>query len=198
MDTTSQAPPADADIRPVLLARVEKDHRHDPTTVVISELGLCRNTVRADLAAVNGIIHGYEIKSDRDSLRRLETQVEVYGRVFDRATLVVGERHIDRASAMVPAWWGVLRIYGSAAAPKLKVVRRGRANPDVDPRSLVELLWLDQAVALLESRELACGVRGKPRWVVWDRICEHFTKAEVAAAVRQHLKEAWQATPSPS
>ena len=118
----------------MLLARVEKDHRHDPTTVVISELGLCGNTVRADLAAVNGMIHGYEIKSDRDSLRRLETQVEVYGRVFDRATLVVGGRHIDRATTMVPAWWGVLGILGCAVAPRLKIVRRGRANPDVDPR----------------------------------------------------------------
>jgi len=195
MDTKIQAPPADADIRPALIARIVKDHRHDPTTVVISELGLCRNTVRADLAAVNGIIHGYEIKSDRDSLRRLETQVEVYGRVFDRATLVVGERHLDKATVMVPSWWGVLGISGCAAAPKLKIVRRGRRNPDVDPRSLVELLWLEQAVALLETRELARGVRGKPRWVVWDRICEHFTKAEVAAAVRQHLKSAWQATP---
>jgi len=28
----------------------------------------------------NGLLHGYEIKSDRDSLRRLATQVDVYGK----------------------------------------------------------------------------------------------------------------------
>ena len=35
----------------------------------VEELGVCRGRVRVDVAVVNGTLHGYEIKSDRDSLR---------------------------------------------------------------------------------------------------------------------------------
>lgn len=181
-------PFSDSDIRPALKARILNEHR-DPTTRVISELGLCRGTVRVDLAAVNGVLHGYEIKSDRDSLRRLDRQVEVYGRVFDHATLAVGERHLDTALARLPSWWEVLVVSGKARA-RLTQVRVGAANPGVDPRTLVELLWLHDAIALLDTRDLARGVRGKPRWVVWDRVCEHFTLDEIGNAVRAHLKTA--------
>lgn len=181
-------PLSDLDIRPALKARILGEHR-DPATRVISELGLCRGTVRVDLAAVNGLLHGYEIKSDRDSLRRLDRQVEVYGRVFDRATLAVGERHLDAALARLPSWWEVLVVSGEACA-HLTQVRVGATNPGVDARTLVELLWLRDAVALLDTRGLARGVRGKPRWVVWDRVCEHFTLDEIGRAVRAHLKTA--------
>ena len=67
-------------------------------------------------------------------------------------------------------------------------MRRARKNPGIDPRSLVELLWLDEAVALLDQRAAARGFRGKPRQIVWDRVCEYFQVREIAAAVRERLK----------
>jgi hypothetical protein len=53
---------------------------------------------------------------------------------------------------------------------------------------LVELLWFDDAIGLLEGRDVARGVRGKPRRFVWDRVCEHFSVDEIASAVRTQLK----------
>jgi hypothetical protein len=43
-------------------------------------------------------------------------------------------------------------------------------------------------MAMLERRSLARGVRGKPRMLVWNRVCEHFHVDEIAAAVRVNLK----------
>ena len=108
--------------------------------------------------------------------------------IRDRATLVVGERHLREAAEMLPAWWGILRVDTSSTGPRFRTLRRGRENPDQDPRSLVELIWLDEAVALLEQRDAARGVRGKPRRVVWDRLCEHFALEEIAETVRCRLK----------
>lgn len=181
--------PLDADVRPVLRARVREAHARDPETVVFDELGVCRGQVRIDLAVVNGEFHGFEIKSDRDSLRRIERQVAVYNKVLDRATLVVGDRYLDAAAACVPSWWGILRIGGPATAPRLSPVRKGRRNPSRDAYALVELLWLEHAIALLAARQLDRGIRGKPRRVVWDRVCEHLTIDEISSAVRAHLKE---------
>src|SRR3990170_1714739 len=82
----------DSAIRASLRSRLLGQHGQDADTVLIEELGLRRGQVRIDIAVVNGLLHGYEIKSDRDSLRRLGTQVAIYGKVLDQATLVVGDR----------------------------------------------------------------------------------------------------------
>lgn len=178
----------DSDIRAELRSRLLLKHADDRNTVVIEELGLCRGQVRVDLSVVNGLLHGYEIKSDRDSLRRLRGQVELYGKVFDRATLVVGRRHLAEALEKVPEWWGILLACRSAKELQLKPLRPPRGNPKKDPRVLVELLWFDDAIALLEKRNAARGFRGKARWLVWDRVCELCTLNEIAKAVRMHLK----------
>ena len=178
----------DSDIRKVLRSRLSIQHAREVDSVVIEELGLCRGQVRVDVSVVNGLLHGYEIKSDRDSLRRLGTQIGLYGKVFDRATLVVGQCHLSCARKMLPEWWGIMHVHRSGNGIQFKTVRRPRNNPKRDPRALVELLGLDDAIAFLEQRDAARGVRGKPRWMVWDRICSTFGVEEIASAVRDQLK----------
>lgn len=99
---STQRPPADVDIRPVLRRSLLASTAGEGS-VVVEELGLCRGRVRVDLAVVNGSLHGYEIKSDRDSLDRLAGQADVYSKVLDQVTLVVGERHLAHAMDRVPA-----------------------------------------------------------------------------------------------
>jgi len=178
----------DPEIRQALRLRLLKQHAKQSNTVFIEEFGICRGQRRIDLAVVNSCFHGYEIKSDRDTLRRLENQVDLYSKVLDRATIVVGERYQSEAMDVVPNWWGVLLVHPGAKSPRFKVVRRAQKNPGLEPRSLVELLWLADAVALLDQRNAARGIRGKPRRIVWDKVCESFQVHEIAAAVREHLK----------
>lgn len=184
---SSLRPPADVDIRPVLRRSLFASTAGEDS-VVVEELGLCRGRVRVDLAVVNGSLHGYEIKSDRDSLDRLARQTDVYSKVLDQVTLVVGERHMAHAMDRVPAWWGVTRVDDTAGGPELHLVRAEGENPALDPRALVELLWLPEALAILEARGQARGLKSKPRRLVWDRLCERLATEEIASAVRVHLK----------
>ncbi len=192
--------PGDVDIRPALRSRVLEPFPKGEDVAVVEELGICRGQVRVDLAVVNGRLDGYEIKSDRDSLRRLEGQVGFYGKVLDRATLVVGERHLTEAAERLPAWWGILRVDPALGQPHFEEVRQGEPNPGRDPRALAELLWLEEAVALLEAHGAARGVRGKPRRVVWDRICESCDIDEIGRTVRDRLRAraALRAVPPPT
>jgi hypothetical protein len=177
----------DCDIRPALRRMLLQSF--DPSdSVVIEELGLSKGSVRVDLAVVNGIMHAYEIKSDFDTLRRLTTQAEHYGKYFDRVSLVVGPRHIGLARDSVPQWWGLVRVIPGKCGPHFQSVRRPRANPTRDARALIQLLWREKTLALLESIGAAAGVRSKPRDVLWDRAIERFTLEEIAEAVRTHLK----------
>lgn len=187
-DTLTRQSLADSDIRPALRTHLLRRHARESGTVVLDELGICRGLARVDVAVVDGIVHGYEIKSDRDSLRRLAAQADLYGRVLDRATLVVGRRHLEEALEVIPGWWGVLRVESSASGPRFVKQRRSRLNHKRDARALVEFLWLDDAMALLERRDETRGVRGKSRRFVWDRICERIDMEEIDAAVRSQLK----------
>lgn len=182
------APPADVDIRPALKNWLRTTIAEGSDSVLLEELGVCRGRVRVDLAVVNGMLHGFEIKSDRDSLRRLAGQATLYSAVFDRVTLVVGGRHLAAAMALAPSWWGLLRVDAAGDGLRFVTCRRGRKNPGRHARSLVELLWLEDAIALLEERRLALGIRGKPRRLIWDRICENLKIEEISAAVRARLK----------
>ena len=178
----------DLRIRSALRSRLLAEHARQPDTVLLEELGVCRGRVRVDIAVVNGLLCGYEIKSDRDNLRRLATQIDVYGKVFDQATLVVGNRLLAEALEVVPRWWGVLRVLTSPDGLEFRTIRRARTNPERNARALVELLWFEHALALLEQRNAARGLRGKPRRVVWDRVCDCFDVDEIAEAVRVRLK----------
>jgi biotin operon repressor len=184
----SDTPLMDADIRAALRTRLRSTQRRHPGTVIVDELGICRGEVRIDVALINGSLHGYEIKSDRDTLRRLNGQVELYGKVLDKATLVVGDRYLDMTADLLPDWWGLLRVTPGDKGLHFETVRRPRLNPDRDARALAEFLWLDDALALLKRHGLDRGVRTKPRRFIWDRISESLDIEVIADAVRDHLK----------
>lgn len=185
----------DADVRSALRATVLARHVNDPGTLVVEELGLERGAFRVDVAVVNGRIHGYEIKSDADTLERLPAQVEGYGRVLDRVTLVVGSRHAEAAQRLVPEWWGIYVAEGEAGQVRLRTARRDRANPGLDLEAVAALLWRDEAVALLTARGRARGLMSKPRRDLCRALVEALSPTELRRCVREALKSrtAWRA-----
>jgi hypothetical protein len=185
---SSSCQSGEAEIRSALLLYLRTRHIHEPDTIVLKELGLLRRFARADVAVVNGILHGYEIKSDRDSLRRLNRQIPVYNNIFDRVTLVVGQRHGKGIDKVVPEWWEILDITGHGADVHLACRRPGGYNKQRSARALVELLWLDASLKLLDAHGGTKGYRSRSRCEVWDRLCEVCTIDEISAAVRAALK----------
>ncbi len=181
--------PADARlVSRTLEKRLRAEHGDCPETVVLAELGLLCGHVRADLTLVNSRLYGFEIKTDRDSVRRLERQAAAYGNIFDCVTLVAGPRRIRDAAGMVPPWWGIISFSGGARRIEFRPVRAARPNPNRNPRALAQLIWRGRALELLELRGAVRGVRGKTRAAIWDRLCEVYGLEEIAAEVRTGLK----------
>src|SRR5258706_11027427 len=101
MLNTSYIQTTDALIRKALLVRLS--HQYPSTKYrIVPELGLWHGAARIDIAVVNGILHGFEIKSDRDTLSRLDVQMPAYNSVFDKVTLVVGRTHLVQAFQTIP------------------------------------------------------------------------------------------------
>lgn len=178
----------DKDIRAPLLKRLEKEHAKDPNTKIIEELGLCQGSARVDIAVVNGFLHGYEIKSESDSLKRLPSQINYYSKVLDRVTLVASESHLSKVEKQMPDWWGLCAAQRNREDISLKRVRRETDNPEIDPYALVQLLWRDETMDVLQKNNLAKGYSNKPRRILWDRLVECIELKKLQQIVRRQLK----------
>ncbi len=152
---------------------------------VVRELSLRQGTVRADLAVISDRIHGYEIKSARDDMRRLPGQAELYGEVFDTVTVVTVPRHLTAVGEVVPDWWGI--AVADVAAQTVETDRPPGSNPTPDPRALVRLLHHDETVLLIAERtgEEVKGTRPE----LWSRLLSLVEADELRAAVCRMLRQ---------
>ncbi len=178
----------DADIRNVLVPDLKLQYDNSDT-LIIQELGLCQGSVRVDVAVVNGSIHGYEIKSERDTLSRLESQQEIYNKVLDFVTIVADTRHLQKIEQTVPCWWGIDKVTEKNGIPSTCTIRPGSRNPKVDPLSLVQLLWRDEALELLRKYNLHKGITSKPRRVLWDRLANNLSLSLLSTEIREVIKK---------
>lgn len=182
---TSAKPSGDASVRQLLKQHLVNAHLGE-RTVILDELGLCQGDVRVDVAAVNGELSGFEIKSPADTLRRWPRQRRVYSKVVDRAWLVAPEKTLDAAKA--PKWWGLIRVVETRDRLGLRMIREADVNPSPDPYSIACLLWRDEALDTLAEFGLDRGVRTRRRTLIWQRLADSLPLDDLRRAVRAALK----------
>jgi hypothetical protein len=104
---------------------------------------------KADLAILNGTATVYEIKSDRDSLSRLENQVVNYQKVFPKAYVIAGEGHLQDVLAATPREVGVMSL---ARWNRVQVVREAVERTDLlCPATIFDSLRAGEARVILEN-----------------------------------------------
>lgn len=179
----------DRDVRNALHRKVLREHHGEADTRVLDELGIRHGAARVDIAVINGELHGFEIKSDADTLVRLSNQVALYNDVFDRVTIVVGQKHAEKINPEIPDWWGVrVATEGSRGGIHFKEARKAKMNPTINPIALAELLWRDEVVEeLIEMGE--CGaILKKPRAILYKHLASIMELDELRDLVRRRLK----------
>lgn len=137
----------DQDIRSVLIERLRKQ---DESATIVEEMPLLRGRGRADVAFINGELHGFEIKSERDSLVRLGTQAEHYESSFEFITLVVARKHLSHARERVPKTWGlILAERGADGRVSLSEKREAKRNARINPAVFARMLWKRDCLKVL-------------------------------------------------
>lgn len=175
-------------IRTALWNYLRKFHEKDYRLRIVDEFGVSHGAARVDIAVVNGALHGYEIKSDRDTLSRLPEQMNAYNTVFDHVTLVVGKQHVYDAINLVPDWWGILIAKVDAdASITFSRIREPKENLNQCNLSIAKLLWRGEALRLLEEAGEARGVRSKPRKYLYERLSAIFDQPTLEEKVREVL-----------
>lgn len=160
-------------VRCALKTDLGKRHMEDKESRIIEELGIRHGSVRIDIAVINGRMHGYEIKSDRDTLERLPEQMVEFNAVFDRVTLVVGKQHLYRAIYIVPDWWGItIAKMNTDGQVFFQTIREPEDNKTQDKISIARLLWREEALRILEEHDHADGVRSKSREFLYKKLAD--------------------------
>lgn len=149
----------DIKVRMLLLNELELKYKNCSDTRIINELGLDFGASRIDVAVVNGIMHGYEIKSDLDTLERLPRQMRYYNRAFERMTIVVSRKYLNDIKDMVPNWWGIKTI--SLDQSRLINIRKGRKVSYQDPDLIINLLWKKELEGLVDYLQLPKSYKKK-------------------------------------
>lgn len=160
-----------------VLEKERKDYqKNGHKAEIFEELGVQHGAARIDYAIINGIMCGYEIKSDRDTLERLPEQVREFSEVFDKLTLVVGKRYLYQAIHKIPEWWGVwLAKENNNGVVTLQVIRDPQQNKQQDIKSIARLLWREEALRILEESNEASGLHNKSREIIYTKLEDVFS-----------------------
>lgn len=96
--------------------------------------------IRTDLTAFDqhqNQVHGVEIKSDRDSLTRLENQIRNYDLTHTHCHIVTGERFVNKVASIIPPYWYQHVIRGG----QVETIQTGYRNPMFSASEF--LVWFD-------------------------------------------------------
>ena len=166
-----------------------RKYHADNNTLVIDELGLNHGKSRADIAVVNGLLVGYEIKSDNDSLFRLEEQIKSYNAIFDKVNIIVGLRHFRNIHKYVPRWWGIIIAdKGLRNAVKFDLIRKSSRNKNIQPIPIARLLWRNEVIQLLKQKQIPSKLLRQPRAFLYETLVDSVNTDELKKSVRETLK----------
>lgn len=186
------------EIREALLAKRLRACSRRAGTLVVNELGLAHGRSRVDVAVINGVIHGFEIKSSLDDLGRLADQLVIYGQSLQKLTMVVARRHIDRVMKMAPPWCGVLEIVvGQRGGLTFKSIRRPSRNPGVDQFVLAHLLWRGEVQGILADHGICGAILRAPRKDLYRRLVGLVSETELTALIKTAMeqRQSWRDHP---
>jgi hypothetical protein len=107
---------------------------------------------KADVVILNGTGTVYEVKSERDSLNRLERQIAAYAKVFATVNVIAAECHVDAITDLVPNDVGILCLdRRNHITPKREALERPERTC---PAEIFNCLRIDEARRILVSQNV--------------------------------------------
>ena len=163
----------DKQIRRALLGELSKDKELE----IYQEFVLPSSKARADIVTVGEIFTGYEIKSDKDSLQRLSTQIPEYDVYLEKNYIVVGEKYSSKIKDYIPEYWGIIVVSedkddNNNHQLKIKTVRKAKKNP----------LWnFNQFLFFLPANDIKMIVKET------SRLQKRYKRTEIQSMIKQNL-----------
>jgi hypothetical protein len=146
-------PLSEREIKLAVIAHLEKKSALQDG-VVINELPVANWSRRADLAVANGKLQAFEIKSDFDSLRRLDAQIALFATRFDKVVVVTTSRFLSSALERLPPFVEIWEAARRGSEIDLRVVRRGQIREIKNRHILASYLQKSEIASFIRSNSL--------------------------------------------
>ncbi len=117
------------------------------TAVLLNEfrVGACK----ADCVIINGTSNVYEIKSERDSLCRLETQIYTYQSIFANVNVITGKIHLNCVTKTMPDSVGILLLNDRH---QISTIRESKKNiRNIQTECIFDSIRLAESKAILRN-----------------------------------------------
>ncbi|MCM1012319.1 sce7726 family protein [Brevibacterium sp. XM4083] len=152
------------------------------TATLLNEVraGSCK----ADVVILNGTSTAYEIKSERDSLSRLQNQIFNYRQVFATVNVVVSKSHLSEVLKATPEDVGVITL---SERFRFQTSREAQSRAErIVPRMALEVLRVDEAAAVLTR--LGLEVPGVPNTQIRSELDRIFAELDPTAVHEELVK----------
>lgn len=179
----------DVDMREILFETYENT---GDRLRIFEELVIGKSRADAIMVKENEIL-GFEIKSDKDSLVRLTTQIKNYERFCNKCYIVTGIHYIDKIEDAVPEHWGIYDVIKDEEGHlHMEMFREATCNPKERPttklKNQMNLLWRMELIKIVKDYKLG-GVTRRNKRQLRDLIIEKLGKEEARRLTFETLIE---------
>ena len=155
---------------------------------IINEFTVNAHARRVDLAVVNdNYLVAFEIKSEADSLARLEKQINNDLNFFDKVTVVASTKHIDKVLKIVPSNVAVWEVDGTC----LKVRRRGKICKITNKESLIKLMKVNELLRIITRLNIFYNTKHRRSL---EKIANKISIKELRSSSLSFIKHRYQTT----
>ncbi|MDR6942730.1 sce7726 family protein [Mucilaginibacter pocheonensis] len=178
----------DFDIRQILKKTKLYHFSQDGSSKIIDEFSFPSTNSRIDIAVINCSLHGYEIKSSIDTLKRLPNQLIGYSKVLDYLHIVTEHKHAKHIEQILPDWVGLTICEEVNGQINFIDIQSAIKNPHKQAFHIAKLLWRDELLEVLSENQIK--FRKKDRnWLLCEVIAANLEIELISDIVRNKLKK---------
>lgn len=127
-------------------------------SVLLNEYSIDSHSRRVDLVTISGNTSiAFEIKSEADSLRRIEGQIEKYLNFFDKLVLVAAPKHINEILRVSPKHVAIWQISNKG----ILIVQSGKIKRINNKLNLLKLLTARELSMLANQTSQSTGFKNR-------------------------------------
>ncbi|ATH09108.1 hypothetical protein BIY24_14495 [Halobacteriovorax marinus] len=107
---------------------------------------------KVDVVVLNGTSNVYEIKSEFDTMERLERQITAYQKVFDKVHVIVSKSQVSKVEKYINESVGILELTSRGKKDSIKTIRPATSMKDyVDPEVIFDSLRRDEYIFIIKK-----------------------------------------------
>ncbi|CEG29819.1 sce7726 family protein [Bacillus sp. B-jedd] len=142
---------------------------------------------RLDIGRINGKSIAYEIKTELDSLDKLDKQIKDYSKVFEYVYIIIHPIHYNKAAAIIPSHCGIITYNLKRDTCKFHFRKKAEKNKSICPKEQLTTLTkkeLDWALRQMGEYNITLDKIQKEEYIF-----EKFSQSKINTLFKRVLKK---------